>query len=61
MVTAALKNCNFGLPMYEKLFVFSFMGGAVIVTEVPQFWTYQNFNCFKLRVFFEIDIFLKEL
>ena len=37
MGTAAVKNYNSRLPMYEKLFVFSCMGGAVILTEFPQF------------------------
>lgn len=36
MVTASLKNYNFRVPMYEKLFVVSFVGRVVIKTEFPQ-------------------------
>lgn len=37
MVTVPFKNYNFKLPTYKKFF--SFMGGAAIITEFPQFWT----------------------
>ena len=37
MVAASLKNHSFRFAMYEKLFVFSFMGETVNMTEFPQF------------------------
>lgn len=54
MVTASLKNYNFRLPMYEKLFVFSFMGGAVILTEF-----FLSFGYVSMLIGSGYDYFLK--
>lgn len=58
MGTAAVKNYNSRLPVYEKLFVFSCMGGAVILTEFPPVLDMLPYKLVHAMSIFKIGVFL---